>query len=222
MIKILLVDDHPVVRQGLRQVLEGNPEFTVVGEAADGKGALELADQLQPDVAILDLALPGLNGLEVARRIQQRQPKTRILILSMHNSEAYVLEAMNKGVLGYVLKESATKDLIHAVKEVAAGRRYLSPPLSEQKIQEYSERITSSSLDPYDALTDREREVLHMLAEGQNRGEIAASLSISPRTFDTHRTNLMRKLNLRSQMDLVRFAMQRGISPDKEQGGRIY
>lgn len=216
MIKILVVDDHPVVRQGLRQVLEGNPEFTVVGEAADGKGALELADQLQPDVAILDLALPGLNGLEVARRIQQRQPDTRILILSMHNSEAYVLEAMNNGILGYVLKESATKDLIHAVKEVAAGRRYLSPPLSEQKIQEYSERISSSSLDPYDALTDREREVLHMLAEGQNRGEIAASLSISPRTFDTHRTNLMRKLNLNSQMDLVRFAMQRGLNPSEK------
>ena len=216
MIKILVVDDHPVVRQGLRQVLEGNPEFTVVGEAADGKGALELADQLQPDVTILDLALPGLNGLEVARRIQQRQPDTRILILSMHNSEAYVLEAMNNGILGYVLKESATKDLIHAVKEVAAGRRYLSPPLSEQKIQEYSERITSSSLDPYDALTDREREVLHMLAEGQNRGEIAASLSISPRTFDTHRTNLMRKLNLNSQMDLVRFAMQRGLNPSEK------
>lgn len=216
MIKILVVDDHPVVRQGLRQVLEGNPEFTVVGEAADGKGALELADQLQPDVAILDLALPGLNGLEVARRIQQRQPDTRILILSMHNSEAYVLEAMNNGILGYVLKESATKDLIHAVKEVAAGRRYLSPPLSEQKIQEYSERISSSSLDPYDALTDREREVLHMLAEGQNRSEIAASLSISPRTFDTHRTNLMRKLNLNSQMDLVRFAMQRGLNPSEK------
>ena len=216
MIKILVVDDHPVVRQGLRQVLEGNPEFTVVGEAADGKGALELADQLQPDVAILDLALPGLNGLEVARRIQQRQPDTRILILSMHNSEAYVLEAMNNGILGYVLKESATKDLIHAVKEVAAGRRYLSPPLSEQKIQEYSERISSSSVDPYDALTDREREVLHMLAEGQNRSEIAASLSISPRTFDTHRTNLMRKLNLNSQMDLVRFAMQRGLNPSEK------
>lgn len=215
MIKILLVDDHPVVRQGLRQVLESDPEFSVVGEAADGKGALELVVRVQPEVAILDLALPDLNGLEVARRIQQRQPATRILILSMHNNEAYILEAMNKGVLGYVLKESATKDLIYAVKEVAAGRRYLSPPLSEQKIQEYSERITSSSLEPYDALTDREREVLHMLAKGQNRREIATSLSISPRTFDTHRTNLRRKLNLNGQMDLVRFAIQRGISHDK-------
>ena len=184
--------------------------------SAEGKGALDLVAQMRPDVAILDLALPGLNGLEVARRIQQRQPETRILILSMHNSEAYVLEAMNKGILGYVLKESATKDLILAVNEVAAGRRYLSPPLSEQNIQESSERITSNSLDPYDALTDREREVLHMLAEGQNRSELATILSISPRTFDTHRTNLMRKLNLNSQTELVRFAMQRGLNPGKE------
>ena len=212
-VKILLVDDHPVVRQGLRQVLESNPDFSVVGEAADGKGALELAVQMAPDVAILDLALPGLNGLEVARRIQQRQPATRILILSMHNNEAYVMDALQKGILGYVLKESATKDLIHAVEEVAAGRRYLSPPLSEHGIQEYADRTNSSSLDPYDALTDREREVLHMLVEGQNRGDIAAGLSISPRTFDTHRTNLMRKLNLSSHTELIRFAMQRGIDP---------
>jgi DNA-binding NarL/FixJ family response regulator len=213
MISILLVDDHPVVRQGLRQVLESNPGFSVVGEAADGYEALELVDQLKPDVAILDLALPGLNGLEVARRIRQRKPDTRMLVLSMHNTEAYVFEAIKVGILGYVLKESATKDLVQAVEEAAAGRRYLSPPLTEQAVQAYSAKINSRSRDPYDSLTDREREVLQMLSEGQKRSSIASRLSISPRTVDTHRTNLMRKLNLNNQAEMIRFAMERGIIP---------
>ena len=213
MISILLVDDHPVVRQGLRLVLENNPGFSVVGEAADGHEALEMVEKLEPDVAILDLALPGLNGLEVAHRIRQRRPNTRMLILSMHNTEAYVFAAIKEGILGYVLKESATKDLVKAVEEVAAGRRYLSPPLTEQALQAYSEKINSRSLDPYDALTDREREVLQLLAEGKNRSAIATSLSISPRTVDTHRTNFMRKLNLHNQANMIRFAMERGIIP---------
>lgn len=213
MIRILLVDDHPVVRQGLRLVLEGNPEFSVVGEAANGHEALELVEKLKPDVAILDLALPGLNGLEVARRIRQRKLKTHLLVLSMHNTEAYVFEAIKEGILGYVLKESAPKDLVQAVKEAAAGRRYLSPPLTEQALQAYSEKINSRSLDPFDALTDREREVLQMLAEGQSRSAIATGLSISPRTVDTHRTNFMRKLNLNNQAEMIRFAMERGIIP---------
>lgn len=212
MLKILLVDDHPVVRQGLRQVLESNLEFRVVGEAADGQAALEQVVQLHPDVVILDLALPGINGLEVARRIRQRSPQTRMLVLSMHSNEAYVHEAFKEGVLGYVLKENATEDLVQAVEAVAAGRRYLSPKISEEDIQAYAERINTSALDPYDALTDREREVLHMLAQGRTRGSISERLSISPRTVDTHRTNLMRKLNFSNQTELIQYAIQKGIN----------
>lgn len=211
MLRILLVDDHPVVRQGLRQVLESHEGFSVVGEAEDGQEALLLIEKLIPDVAILDLAMPGLNGLEVARRIRQRWPAIQMLVLSMHNTEAYVWEAMNEGILGYVLKETATKDLVQAVEAVSKGIQYLSAPISQQAINEYAERITSSSLDPYDALTDREREILHMLAQGQNRNAIANKLSISTRTVDTHRTNLMRKLNLGNQAEMMLFAMQRGI-----------
>ncbi|MEK6256253.1 MAG: response regulator transcription factor [Chloroflexota bacterium] len=199
------------MRQGLRQVLESHKGFSVVGEAQDGQEALKLVEDLQPDVAILDLAMPGLNGLEIARRIRQRWPTIQMLVLSMHNSEAYVWEAMSEGILGYVLKETATKDLVHAVEAVAAGKQYLSAPLTPEGIQAYGDRMVSSSLDPYVALTDREREVLHLLAEGQNRNIIAAKLSISTRTVDTHRTNLMRKLNLGNQAEMIMFAVKRGI-----------
>ncbi|MDH3943842.1 MAG: response regulator transcription factor [Anaerolineae bacterium] len=216
MIRILLVDDHPVVRQGLRQILESDPAFTVVGEAADGLAALELVAALHPDVVILDLALPSLNGIEVARRIAKDRKTIRTLILSMHNNEAYVLEAFREGILGYVLKESATKDLVLAVKEVAAGRRYLSPPLSERSLQKFADRISSSSLDPYDTLTDREREILHLLADGLGRSQIAHRLKISARTFDTHRTNLMRKLNFDNPADLIKFALQHSIDHQPE------
>lgn len=211
MLRILLVDDHPVVRQGLRQVLESHEGFLVVGEAQDGQEALTLVEELVPDVAILDLAMPGLNGLEVARRIRKRWPTIKMLVLSMHDSEAYVWEAMNEGILGYVLKETATKDLIHAVETVADGQQYLSAPITWEAIKAYADKITSSSLDPYDTLTDREREILHMLAQGQNRNMIATKLSISTRTVDTHRTNFMRKLNLINQAEMILFAMQRGI-----------
>jgi len=216
MIRILLVDDHPIVRQGLRQILESDAAFTVVGEAADGLAALEAVADLRPDVVILDLAIPNINGIEVARRIAKERKTIRMLILSMHNSEAYVLEALRAGILGYVLKETATKDLVHAVKEVAAGRRYLSPPLSEQSLRQFAERISSSSLDPYDTLTDREREILHLLAEGFGRAQIAERLNISARTFDTHRTNLMRKLDLDTPAELIKSALSRRIEPPGE------
>ena len=210
---ILLADDHPVVRQGLRALLESEPEFAVVGEASDGLEAVGLVERLKPNVLVLDLMMPGLNGLEVARQVRQRAPKTRVVFLSIHANEAYVLEALRNGAAGYVIKDATTAELVRAVREVAAGRRYLSPPLSEHAIEAYLEKAKGAPLDRYETLTTREREVLHLAAEGLSNPEIAARLGISPRTTETHRAHLMSKLGLHSQTDLVRYALRRGIIP---------
>lgn len=212
---IVLADDHPIVRQGLRTLLEAEPDFTIVGEAADGLETVELAGRLQPQVLILDLMLPGLSGLEVTRQVHQRSPQTRVVILSMHANEAYVLEALRNGAAAYVLKEAGAAELLQAVREVTAGRRYLSPPLSERAIEAYVEKAAAIPLGPSETLTTREREVLHLAAEGHSNAEIAARLGISPRTAETHRANLMRKLGLRSQTELIRYAMRRGIIPSE-------
>jgi len=212
-ISILLADDHQVVRQGLRALLEAEPDFCLIGEAGDGLETVQLAERLKPDVLIVDLMMPGLNGLEVTRQVRQRSPQCRVVILSMHSNEAYVLEALRNGAAGYVLKDSSAADLVQAVREVAAGRRYLSPPLSERAIETYIQKAEATTLDPYETLTTREREVLHLAAEGRTNAEIAAQLSISPRTAETHRANLMRKLGLRTQTDLIRYALRRGVLP---------
>jgi two-component system response regulator NreC len=211
MTTIVLADDHHVVRQGLRTLLESEPDFRVIGEAGDGLEAVQLVERLQPDVLVLDLMMPSLNGLEVTRQVGQRSPQTRVVILSMHSSEAYVMEALRHGAAGYVIKASSAADLIKAVREVTAGRHYLSPPLSEHAIEAYIQRAKEATLDKYETLTTREREVLHLAAEGHSNREIAERLSISPYTAMTHRANLMRKLDLHSQTDLVRYALQRGI-----------
>jgi len=210
---ILLADDHHVVRQGLRALLEAEPDFSIVGEAADGLQVLEQVERLRPDVLVLDLMMPGLNGLEVMREITRRSLRTRVVILSMHSNEAYVLQALRSGVAGYVLKESTASDLARAVREAAAGRRYLSLPLSERAIEVYLEKAQMTTLDAYETLTSRERQILHLAAEGLGNSEIAARLSISPRTVETHRANVMRKLNLHSQTDLIRYALRKGILP---------
>jgi len=210
---IVLADDHNVVRQGLRALLETEPDFRVVGEAGDGLGAVHLVERLQPDVLVLDLMLPGLSGLEVTRLVRQGSPQTRVLILSMHADEAYVLRALKNGAAGYALKDSSVADLVQAVREVAGGRRYLSPPLSERAIERYAQRAEGVTEDSYEQLTTREREVLHLAAEGHTNAEIGALLGISPRTAETHRANLMRKLGLKSQTDLIRYALRRGILP---------
>jgi two-component system, NarL family, response regulator NreC len=214
-ITIALVDDHQVVRRGLWAVLAAEKDFHIVGEASDGLQAVELVERLKPDVLILDLILPGLNGLDVARQVRQRAPQTRIIILSMHADEAYVLEALKNGAMGYVLKESNMDELLVAVRQVVEGKRYLSPPISERAIEAYVQSARQSSADPYDQLTDREREVLQLLAEGFNHVEIGARLSISPRTVETHHTNLMRKLGLHARVDLIRYALNRGLLPGK-------
>jgi DNA-binding NarL/FixJ family response regulator len=210
---ILLADDHPVVRQGLRTLLESEPNFSVVGEASDGLEVADLVERLKPQVAVVDVMMPGLNGLEVTRQIRRRAPQTRVVILSMYADEAYVLEALRNGAAGYVLKDSSAVDLVKAVREVATGRRFLSPPLSERAIEAYEQKASAASLDTYETLTTREREVLHLAAEGHSNHEIAARLKISPRTVETHRAHLMRKLGLKSQVDLIRYALRRKILP---------
>jgi DNA-binding NarL/FixJ family response regulator len=213
MTTIVLADDHHVVRQGLRVLLEGQPDFQLVGEAGDGLEAIQSVERLKPDVLVIDLMMPSLNGLEATRQVSQRSPHTRVVILSMHADEAYVLAALRNGAAGYVLKDSSAADLVQAVREVAAGRRYLSSPLSERAIEAYVQKAADAALDPYEMLTNREREVLHLAAEGHTNAEIADQLSISPRTAETHRANLMHKLGLRTHTDLIRYALRRGILP---------
>jgi two-component system response regulator NreC len=213
MTTIVLADDHHVVRQGLRSLLEAEPDFSVVGEAGDGLEATQLVERLQPDVLVLDLMMPSLNGLEVTRQVSQRSPQTHVIILSMHPNEAYVLEALRAGAAAYVLKESTSAELVRAVREAVAGRRYLSPPLSERAIEAYMQKAESAALDPFETLTAREREVLHLVAEGHTNAEIADRLFISRRTVETHRANMMRKLGLRTQTDLISYVLRRGISP---------
>lgn len=210
---ILLADDHNIVRQGLRAILQSEPHFRLVGEASDGIEAVRLTERLKPDVLITDVMMPGLNGLEVARQVSRSLPNTRIIILSMYTNDAYVIEALKNGALGYVLKDSQASDLIQAVKEVINGNRYLSPPLSERALELYMRKVESVPEDPYDLLTTREREVLQMVAEGRTSAEIASRLFISPRTAEGHRANLMRKLGLQNNADLIRFAIKRGILP---------
>ena len=214
MTTILLADDHTVVRQGLRALLEGEPDLTVIGEAADGLDAVQRTERLRPDVLVVDLMMPGLGGLEVVRQVRQRVPGTHVVVLSMHANEAYVLEALRNGASGYVLKDASVTELVQAVRTAHQGHRYLSPVLSERAIAAYVEQARPTPVDLYDTLTTREREVLHLAAEGRTNAEIAARLTISPRTAETHRANLLRKLGLQNQTDLIRYALRRGILPD--------
>jgi len=213
MTTIVLADDHALIREGLRAVLDGEPDWSVVGEAADGLEALDLVDRLQPDVLIVDLMLPNLSGLEVIRQVRQRVPQTHVITLSMHSNESYVLAALRNGAAAYVLKDASSTDISAAIREVVAGRRYLSPPLSQYALEAYIQKAKGAPLDPYETLTTREREVLHLVAQGETTPAIAARLSLSPRTVETHRTNLMRKLGLRTQTDVMRYALHRGIIP---------
>jgi DNA-binding NarL/FixJ family response regulator len=212
-VTIILAEDHAVVRQGLRLLLEVQDDFHVVAEAADGYEAVTQVNSWHPDVLVVDLMLPGLSGLEVTRQVHQQEPDTHIIILSMYSDESYVLEALKNGAAGYVLKGSPTECLLRAIREVVAGHHYLSPPLSEYAIAAYLRQAQAAALDPYETLTTREREVLQLAAQGRTSGDIAAQLFISPRTVESHRANLMRKLGLRNQTDLVRFALRRGLLP---------
>lgn len=210
-LSVLLADDHEIVRHGLRALLDAQEDCVVVGEAADGLTAVELAAKLQPCVLVLDLMMPGLNGLDVTREVRRRAPNTHVLVLSMHSNEGYVMEALRNGAHGYALKDTSGPELIKAVRDVGAGRRHLSAPLSERAIEAYVNQAQTPTLDSYETLTAREREILHLVAEGFTSPDIAGRLGISSRTAETHRGNLMRKLDLRTQTDIIRYAFRRGL-----------
>jgi len=218
-ISIVLGDDHKVILRGLRAVLEAQPGFAVIGEASDGLKVAALVEKLKPDILVLDLMMPGLSGFDVTRRVTKRLPKTRVVILTMYSSEPHVIEALRSGAMAYVVKDASAEELVTAIREAAAGRRFLSTPFSSDLIESYLKR--PGGTDPYETLTPREREVLHLVAEGLTSSEIAARLFISPRTAESHRANLMRKLGLRSRTDLVRFAFQRGIVPLESSGAPL-
>jgi two-component system, NarL family, response regulator NreC len=216
LIDLFLADDHHIVRKGLQALLSTESDFRIVGESGDGIETLELVEKLKPHILVLDIMMGGINGLEVTRQLSKKCPQTGIVILSMHSNEGYVLEALRSGARAYILKDNTTEDLVKAIREVAAGHRYLSSPLSERAIAAYTDKTETSSSDPYEQLTTREREILQMAAQGSNNSEIAARLFISPRTVETHRANVMRKLGIRSQSDLIKFAMMRGIIVDSK------
>lgn len=209
-IRLVLADDHPVVREGLRALLEADPEFDVVGQANDGEEVAELVERVRPDVVVLDLMMPGRSGLEVTRRLAAQPSAPPVLILTMHDSEGYVVEAMRSGAAGYALKQAAASELARGIRAVASGRRYLSPPLTERALEAYVGQAHTQT-DPHDTLTAREREVLQLAAEGHSNADIGARLFISRRTVETHRARAMKKLGLRSHVDLALYAVRQGI-----------
>lgn len=212
-VTILLADDHPLVRRGIRNLLESEGDLSVVGEAQDGIQVVQMADKFRPDILVVDLMMPNLNGLEALKQVRHRSPRTRMVVLSMQSAEPYVVEAFRSGAIGYVLKDTAPDELIHAIRQALQDVRYLSPKLPERLIMALMEPALVADQAPYNRLTDREREVFQMAAEGKTAAEIAKILSISPRTAELHRGRMMNKLGLRSQTDLVRYAVKRGIVP---------
>lgn len=206
-IRIVLADDHGVVRQGFRRILDAQPDMEIVGEASNGKEALELAAKFTPDVVVMDVAMPELNGIEATRRMSEAAPRTRVLALSMHKDSVYVREILRAGARGYLLKDAVDDDLIAAVRAVSRGEGYLSPGVADAVLTDYRQHVT----DPIDLLTSREREVLQLIAEGRTNKEIATSLNLSVYTVDAHRGRIMEKLNLHSTGELVRFAIRKGL-----------
>jgi len=207
MIRILLADDHAMVRQGFRMILGSQTDMEIVGEAGNGREAVEQAEKLQPDVIVMDVAMPELNGIEATRKITAALPRSRILALSMHKDSVYVREILRAGARGYLLKDSIDRDLLAAVRAVAKGEGYLSPAVSDAVLSDYRKHVTA----PIDLLTSREREVLQMIAEGKTNKDIANTLNLSVYTVDAHRGRIMEKLNLHSTGELVRFAVRNGL-----------
>jgi two-component system, NarL family, response regulator NreC len=212
LIRILLADDHTVVRKGLRLLLESVPEFQVIADASSGREAVVLAEQHTPDVIVMDIAMPILNGIEAARQITTRLPQTAVVFLSMHGDESYVLRALKAGARAYLLKDSAEYDLIQAVKAVSEGKAFFSPAISKMLVEDYMRQMRERGVeDSYELLTTREREVLQLLAEGKSNKDAAALLNLSLYTVETHRSNIFQKLNLHSGAELILYAIRKGV-----------
>jgi len=206
-IRILLADDHAMVRQGFRMILSAQPDMEIVGEAGNGREAVEQAERLQPDLVVMDVAMPELNGIEATRRIAASAPRARVLALSMYKDSVYVREILRAGARGFLLKDAIDRDLLAAVRAVASGEGYLSPAVSEAVLSDYRRHVS----DPLDLLSSREREVLQLIAEGKTNKDIASALKLSVYTVDAHRGRIMEKLNLHSVGELVRFAVRKGL-----------
>ena len=211
-IRILLADDHTILRHGLRLVLERQPDFSVIGEASNGREAIDIVVRETPDVVIMDIGMPLLNGIEAAKRIHEERLRTAVVILSMHSDEAYILRALRAGARGYLLKDSAETDLIQAIRAVCAGKAFFSPAVSKVLADDYLRQLQRHGVeDRYDLLTARERELLQLVAELKSTKDIASLLGVSPHTVDTHRANLMEKLNVHSIPELILYAVRRGV-----------
>jgi two-component system response regulator NreC len=211
-LRLALADDHTIMRSGLRLLLERESDFSIVGEAGDGREVIEIVEAQSPNIVIMDVAMPNLNGIEAARRITSSHPRTAIIILSMHSDESYVLRALNAGARGYLLKDSAESDLISAVRAVSEGKAFFSPAISKLLVEDYVRQLRQRGVeDSYELLTPRERELLQLVAEGKTTKEAATVLNLSPHTVDTHRANLMRKLNLNSLPELILYAVRKGV-----------
>jgi DNA-binding NarL/FixJ family response regulator len=212
MLKILIADDHGIVRTGLRLLLEREGEIEVVGEAADGRELVRLATELKPDIAVVDIGMPLLNGIDAAAQVKREAPSVAIIILSMHADESYIARALNVGARGYLLKDTADDEIESAVRAVAAGKPYFSKQIAQTLLEDYVRLLRDRGVqDSYELLTDREREVLQLLAEGRSNKEVASVLNVSPYTVETHRNNLMQKLNLHNTADIVLYAVRKAI-----------
>jgi DNA-binding NarL/FixJ family response regulator len=212
-VKILLADDHPIVRQGLRNLLEAQSGFSVVAEAEDGLQTVQLAENHKPDVVIVDIMMPRLNGLEAITQIAARLPDTHCIVLSMQSADPYIVKALKAGASGYVLKDSAPNEVVGAIQQVLNGKRYLSPQISEKLVDLFVEKVETGMLDRYKTLSPREREVLQLAAEGLTNNEIAEQLSISSRTAEQHRQSMMKKMGFNNPTELIRYALKKGILP---------
>jgi len=214
MIRVLLADDHGVVRKGLRFILEQEADMQVAGEAADGREAVRLARDLSPDVIVMDIAMPQLNGIDATSQIVKQNPRVNVLILSMHNDETYLLRALEAGARGFLLKDTAEEDLVRAVRVAAQGKPYFSPAIAQALLEDYMRNLQQrNQQDSYSLLTEREKEVLQLLAEGRSNKEVAQLLNLSVYTVETHRTRIMQKLNLHNTAELVLYAVRKKIIP---------
>jgi len=210
-IKVLVADDHTILRQGIKALLDNQAGIEVIGEAKDGREALELVERLLPDVILMDIGMPGLNGLEATRRIKKKFPGIKVLVLTMYTNEEYVFQILNAGANGYLVKETAFQDLISAIKAVYRDEAFMSPSISKKVINRYTQGIRKTNDTTCDILTTREREILQLIAEGSSSKKIAEALFISPKTVETHRTHIMDKLNIHNRTDLIKYAIRTGI-----------